>query len=93
MDGSGYPDGLRGEAIPLKARILQVADNYDALTTDRLMAHRSSECSAYSRCLSSVMITIAITFAGHVFAIWDQVFTLLKFQVFALFLFRHFHPN
>ena len=35
MDGSRYPDGLRGEAIPLKARILQVADVYDALTTDR----------------------------------------------------------
>jgi putative two-component system response regulator len=35
MDGSGYPDGLRGEAIPLKARILQVADIYDALTTYR----------------------------------------------------------
>ena len=35
MDGSGYPDGLCGDAIPLKARILQVADIYDALTTDR----------------------------------------------------------
>ena len=35
MDGSGYPDGLRGDTIPLKARILQVADIYDALTTDR----------------------------------------------------------
>ena len=35
MDGSGYPDGLRGESIPLKARILQVADIYDALTTER----------------------------------------------------------
>jgi putative two-component system response regulator len=35
MDGSGYPDGLRGDAIPLAARILQVADIYDALTNDR----------------------------------------------------------
>lgn len=34
-DGSGYPDGLRGEQIPLLARILQVADIYDALTTAR----------------------------------------------------------
>jgi len=35
MDGSGYPDGLRGEQIPTQARILQIADIYDALTTDR----------------------------------------------------------
>jgi putative two-component system response regulator len=34
-DGSGYPDGLRGEDIPLLARILQVVDIYDALTTAR----------------------------------------------------------
>ncbi len=35
MDGSGYPDGLRGEEIPLGARIVAVADAYDALTTNR----------------------------------------------------------
>src|SRR5271156_5601618 len=34
-DGSGYPDGLQGDEIPLTARILQLADVYDALTTDR----------------------------------------------------------
>jgi putative two-component system response regulator len=34
-DGTGYPDGLAGEDIPLLARILQVADIYDALTTAR----------------------------------------------------------
>lgn len=34
-DGTGYPDGLRGEAIPLGARILAAVDCYDALTSDR----------------------------------------------------------
>lgn len=34
-DGSGYPDGLSGEEIPLQARILQIADVYDALIKDR----------------------------------------------------------
>ena len=34
-DGSGYPDGLAGEAIPLGSRIVAVADVYDALTSDR----------------------------------------------------------
>jgi putative two-component system response regulator len=35
MDGSGYPDGLMGENIPLVARVTQTVDVYDALTTDR----------------------------------------------------------
>ncbi|MFO8013554.1 MAG: HD domain-containing phosphohydrolase [Phycisphaerae bacterium] len=35
MDGSGYPDGLAGEAIPLEARILGVVDAYDAMTSAR----------------------------------------------------------
>ena len=35
LDGSGYPDGLKGEKIPLTARILQITDIYDALVTAR----------------------------------------------------------
>jgi len=35
MDGTGYPDGLAGEAIPLVVRVLAVADVYDALASDR----------------------------------------------------------
>jgi putative nucleotidyltransferase with HDIG domain len=35
-DGSGYPDGLEGELIPLGARIIAVADAFDAMTSDRV---------------------------------------------------------
>lgn len=35
LDGSGYPDGISGNAIPVPARIVAIADIYDALTTDR----------------------------------------------------------
>jgi HD-GYP domain-containing protein (c-di-GMP phosphodiesterase class II) len=34
-DGSGYPRGLRGDQIPLGARIFAVADTFDAITSDR----------------------------------------------------------
>ena len=40
MDGKGYPDGLRGEQIPLEARMIAVADSYDAMTSNR--RYRSS---------------------------------------------------
>ncbi|MCX6021794.1 MAG: HD-GYP domain-containing protein, partial [Chloroflexi bacterium] len=39
MDGAGYPRGLAGEQIPLEARVVAVADVYDALTTDRPYRH------------------------------------------------------
>jgi putative nucleotidyltransferase with HDIG domain len=35
LDGSGYPDGLSGEGIPLTAKIVAVADTFDAMTTTR----------------------------------------------------------
>ncbi|MEI6080081.1 MAG: HD domain-containing phosphohydrolase, partial [bacterium] len=34
-DGQGYPDGLKGEEIPLISRIIFVADTFDAMTSDR----------------------------------------------------------
>ncbi len=45
-DGKGYPDGLAGEAIPLPARILCVADVYDALTTERSYKRAFSQLEA-----------------------------------------------
>jgi len=41
-DGKGYPDGLKEEKIPLYARILCIADSYDAMTTDRVYRKRLS---------------------------------------------------
>lgn len=55
-DGTGYPDGLKGEAIPLGSRILAVADAYDAMTSDRPYRDGLSPEGAISeinRCISS----------------------------------------
>jgi HD-GYP domain-containing protein (c-di-GMP phosphodiesterase class II) len=51
VDGSGYPDGLVGDAIPVGARIVAVADVYDALTSDRPYrpAMSAEEASAHLR--------------------------------------------
>ena len=35
-DGSGYPDGLKGDEIPMEARIMAIADVYDALVSKRV---------------------------------------------------------
>jgi HD-GYP domain-containing protein (c-di-GMP phosphodiesterase class II) len=46
-DGSGYPEGLRGEAIPLAARIVHVADTFDALTSSRSYRAKYSLAQAW----------------------------------------------
>ena len=45
-DGSGYPDGLEGDAIPLQSRIIAVADAYDAMVSERPYATALSEVAA-----------------------------------------------
>lgn len=47
-DGSGYPDGLSGYAIPLEARIVHLADVYDALTSPRVYKAAWSPFDAYA---------------------------------------------
>jgi polar amino acid transport system substrate-binding protein len=46
-DGSGYPDGLKGEAIPLESRIIALGDSFDAMTSDRPYRKRMSLEEAY----------------------------------------------
>ena len=60
FDGNGYPDGLRGEDIPVGARIIAVCDAFDAMTRDRVLSARrrlrrprSRSCAA-ARARSSI---------------------------------------
>jgi HD-GYP domain-containing protein (c-di-GMP phosphodiesterase class II) len=46
FDGTGYPDGLKGEAIPFEARILAVADAYEAMTGTRTHRRRMAPATA-----------------------------------------------
>ena len=46
LDGSGYPYGLKAEGIPIEARIVAVADTYDALTSDRPYRRASTDAEA-----------------------------------------------
>ena len=56
LDGSGYPDGLAGKDIPMGARILAVADAFDAITSDRIYrgaSDRQAAIEEITRCAGS----------------------------------------
>jgi putative nucleotidyltransferase with HDIG domain len=74
-DGTGYPKGLSGEEIPIDARIIHVADAYDAMTTDR----------SYRRCMAhEKAMSILVEYAGIQFdPMLVEVFTNLPREVFA----------
>src|SRR5688500_20221067 len=48
LDGSGYPDGLRGDDVPLLAQITGIVDVYDALTVNRPYRARVATDAAYA---------------------------------------------
>jgi len=48
-DGTGYPDGLKSDEIPLPARIIQLADAFDAMTTDRPYREALTRKEAFQR--------------------------------------------
>jgi putative two-component system response regulator len=49
FDGTGYPYGLRGDQIPLAARVVAVADSFDAMTTDRPYRRALPTSEAFER--------------------------------------------
>ena len=54
LDGSGYPDGLKGDAIPLLAQIMGIVDVYDAITTTRPYKPAASPEQAYVELMQEV---------------------------------------
>jgi HD-GYP domain-containing protein (c-di-GMP phosphodiesterase class II) len=52
LDGTGYPNGLEGDEIPLEARILAVADAYEAMTADRVYRPALGEEAARAELLA-----------------------------------------
>ena len=68
-DGTGYPDGIAGEAIPPAARVFAVADALDALTTDR--PYRPASTFADAR--AEILRSSGSQFDPSVVAAYDQV--------------------
>jgi HD-GYP domain-containing protein (c-di-GMP phosphodiesterase class II) len=68
-DGRGYPDGLDGDRIPLSARILRIADVFDALTTARSYRRRLTPEEALA-----IMDEDVGSFDPEIFALFKRVF-------------------
>jgi putative two-component system response regulator len=51
LDGSGYPDRLHGDDVPLLAQIISIVDVYDALTTERPYKSAMTAAAAYEELL------------------------------------------
>ena len=60
IDGSGYPFGLKGAEIPLSARIVSIADCFDAITTDRPYKRRKSCKAATALLMESAGTSLAV---------------------------------
>lgn len=73
LDGSGYPYGLRAEAIPLEARIVAVADTYDALVSDRPYRMAVSDAEARRVLVEEAGLRLDARAVSALFRALDQV--------------------
>jgi HD-GYP domain-containing protein (c-di-GMP phosphodiesterase class II) len=73
-DGSGYPDGLRGDDIPIEARIMAVADAFDAMTSSRPYREPMLEGDA----LSELRQAAGTQFDPRVVAAFEQIYPAVK---------------
>jgi hypothetical protein len=78
MDGLGYPDGLSGEDVPPPARIVFVADAFDAITTDRPYRHGRSTAAALAEIEASAGTQFCPIVVGALKAIWETAPEVLE---------------
>lgn len=77
-DGSGYPDGLAGEAIPLSARVMALADVYDALVSKRVYKQSISHEDALvviregsGKHFDPALVEVFLSIASQIHAVWQ----------------------
>jgi hypothetical protein len=74
FDGTGYPDGLAGEAIPIEARIMAVADAFDAMTSNRPYRRALPEEDA----LAELRQNAGTHFDPRIVAAFEQIYPAVK---------------
>jgi HD-GYP domain-containing protein (c-di-GMP phosphodiesterase class II) len=84
-DGTGYPDGMKGEGIPLTARIVAIADAFDAMATDRpyKKAMPLEECEAVLRKTAGKMYDpelVEIFVGRHLGALYRDDYDALPYE-------------
>jgi HD-GYP domain-containing protein (c-di-GMP phosphodiesterase class II) len=77
FDGSGYPDALSGEQIPLGSRIIAVADAYDTITSDRTY----KKARAAEEALAELERCCNAQFDGKIVALFVRTMRQLPSQV------------
>lgn len=74
FDGSGHPDGLKGQEIPIEARIMAVADAFDAMTSSRPYREQLPEEEA----LTELRQAAGIQFDPRVVAAFEEIYPAVK---------------
>lgn len=77
MDGTGYPDGLAGDEIPLAPRIIAVADTFDAMTTSRPYREGLSP----QRAAAEILSASGTQFCPRVVAAFSALFAAGRFDL------------
>ncbi len=81
LDGSGYPYGLKAEAIPIEARIVAVADTFDALTSDRPYRKACSDAEARRVLAQEAQSRLDAKAVSALFSVLDQAFGMVEHGV------------